>query len=84
MDYSELKKDRLEFRECYRDAEEELPHKMPRPRGEAIVTTAFLDASHAINKVTRRSHSGHTIFVNSGFNKAIKCNHDIIVCKTLK
>ena len=30
----------------------------------AVVTTAFVDASHGSNKVTRRSHSGHLFFVN--------------------
>ena len=29
-----------------------------------MTTTAFVDASHAANKVTRRSHSGYIIFVN--------------------
>ena len=37
---------------------------MPRPRGKSLVTTAFVDASYAANKVTRRSHSGHILFVN--------------------
>ena len=41
-----------------------MPHKLPRPRGRPVVTTAFVDASHAANKKTRRSHSGHIIFVN--------------------
>ena len=52
------------FREQYRDAEEELPHKMPKPRGRPVITTAYVDASHAANKVTRRSHTGFIIFVN--------------------
>ena len=37
---------------------------MPRPRGRSVVTTAFVDSSHGANKVTRRSHSGHILFVN--------------------
>ena len=54
------------FRETYRDAQEELPpdHMMPEPRGRPISTTAFVDASHAANKVTRRSHTGFVIFCN--------------------
>ena len=52
------------FREQYRDAEEELPNKMPEPRGRSVTTTAYVDASHAANKVTRRSHTGFLIFVN--------------------
>ena len=42
-----------------------MPHRMPRPRGVAVETMAFVDASHGANKVTRRSHSGHILFVNS-------------------
>ena len=54
------------FKEQYRDAEEQLPleHTMPKPRGRSVTTTAFVDASHAANKVTRRSHTGFVIFVN--------------------
>ena len=57
--------DATEFKEYYRGAKEEMPHRMPRPRGVAFLTTAFVDSSHAANKVIRRSHSGHTLFVNS-------------------
>jgi hypothetical protein len=56
--------DPKEFQEYYRGANEELPHRMPRPRGNPVVTSAFVDASHAANKKTRRSHSGHVLFVN--------------------
>ena len=54
------------FRETYWDAEEELPpdHMMPEPRGRSVNTTAFVDASHAANKVARRSHTGFVIFCN--------------------
>ena len=55
-----------QFRETYRDAKEELPpdHLLPQPRGRCIMTIAFVDASHAANKVTRRSHTGFIIFIN--------------------
>jgi hypothetical protein len=53
-----------EFQEQYRDAEEELPHKMPTPRERPVKITSFVDASHAANKVTRRSHTGFVIFLN--------------------
>ena len=52
------------FLEHYRDAKEEVPAQMPTPRGRSVTMTAFVDASHAANKVTRRSHSGYIIFVN--------------------
>ena len=52
------------FKEQYRDATEELPPNMPIPRGLCVTTTAYVDASHAANKVTRRSHTGFILFVN--------------------
>lgn len=52
------------FREIYRDAREELPPHMPEPRGRRVTTTAYVDASHASNRRTRRSHSGYIIFIN--------------------
>ena len=58
--------DASNFKEQYRDAEEQLPpeHMTPKPRGRSVTTTTFVDASHAANKVTRRSHTGFVIFVN--------------------
>ena len=53
-----------EFKEQYRDAEEELPKNMPVPRGKHVVTTGFVDASHAPDRKTRRSHTGFVLFVN--------------------
>ena len=38
---------------------------MPKPRGGSITTTAFADSSHASNKITRQSHAGFVIFMNS-------------------
>ena len=52
------------FKEHYRDAKEEYPLNQPQPRGRAVTTTSYVDASHASNKVTRRSHTGYIIFVN--------------------
>ena len=54
------------FRGQYRDAVEEIPpkHLMPESRGRSITTMAFVDASHASNKITRRSYTGFVIFLN--------------------
>jgi hypothetical protein len=49
----------------YGDLEEELPPKMPKPLGNAVVMTCFVDASHAENKVTRRSQTGFIIYLNN-------------------
>ena len=38
---------------------------MPEPLGEGISISCFVDADHAGNKITRRSHTGIIIFVNS-------------------
>ena len=41
-----------------------MPHRMPIARGVPVVTTTFVDSSHGANRVTRKSHSGHILFVN--------------------
>jgi hypothetical protein len=64
MDFGEFRTQKDDFSELYRDAEEQMPHAMPTPRGRSLVMTAFVDASHGANKVTRRSHTGYVIFIN--------------------
>ena len=64
LDPSIFQYDIESFREHYRDAHEEQPFKMPEPLGRAVTTTAYVDASHAANKTTRRSHTGYILFVN--------------------
>ena len=41
--------------ELYPNAKEDLPDKMPTPKGKQIKLTVFVDANHARDKVTRRS-----------------------------
>ena len=38
---------------------------MPTPRGNPVTITCFVDANHAGNMVTRRSHTGVIIFLNN-------------------
>mmetsp|Transcript_5466 Transcript_5466/g.8359 ORF Transcript_5466/g.8359 Transcript_5466/m.8359 type:complete len:172 (-) Transcript_5466:229-744(-) len=38
-----------------------MPHRMPKPRGRTVITTAYVDASFGPNKKT---HTGFIIFVN--------------------
>jgi hypothetical protein len=38
---------------------------MPEPRGHPVIISAFVDANHAGNVVTRRSHTGILIFVQN-------------------
>eukprot|EP00970_Alexandrium_tamarense_P000827 scaffold95_cov108-Alexandrium_tamarense.AAC.12 len=54
-----------DWSEFYPDAKEEDPPSMPEPLGEGVEITCFVDADHAGNKVTRRSHSGIMIFVQN-------------------
>ena len=56
--------DREQFLDHYRGAEEEIPTRMPKPRGRSVQITAFVDASHAPNKKDRRSYTGYVIFIN--------------------
>lgn len=53
-----------EWTEFYRDAKEAIPSNRPEPRGKAVNITCFVDADHAGNSVTRRSHTGFVIYVN--------------------
>jgi hypothetical protein len=54
-----------DWKDFYGDVEEELPPNMPKPRGHSVTISAFVDANHAGNVVTRRSHSGIFIFVQN-------------------
>ena len=47
------------------DVEEELPPRMTEPRGSPVIISAFVDADHAGNVVTHRSHTGIIIFVQN-------------------
>ena len=48
----------------YRDAREAIPTNAPPPRGRAVSTHCFVDASLANDLSTRRSQTGILIFVN--------------------
>ena len=64
MDFGEFRTYKGNFAEIYRHAEEQLPHRMPAEKGRELTMTAFVDASHAANKMTQRSHSGYVILLN--------------------
>jgi hypothetical protein len=38
---------------------------MPKPQGQRVTISAFVDANHAGNKVTRCSHTGIIIYVQN-------------------
>jgi hypothetical protein len=53
----------VDWKEFYGDLEEELPPNMPERWGHLVTISAFVDANHAGNVVTRRSNSGIFLFV---------------------
>ncbi len=62
--------DQSVFTQCdwtdfYGDVIEEDPPNMPVPLGNVIQMSCFVDADHAGNKVTRRSHTGVFILLNN-------------------
>ena len=54
----------LAMSHIYPDAVDEQPYNMPKPRGNSITISMFVDADHAGNRITRRSHTGIVIFCN--------------------
>ena len=52
-----------DWRDFYGDVVEEDPPNMPVPLGNPVTMSCFVDADHAGNKVTRRSHTGIIIFL---------------------
>ena len=53
-----------DWQDFYGNDKEELPADMPKPLGEAIQMTAFVDSDHAGNLITRRSQIGYILFCN--------------------
>jgi hypothetical protein len=53
-----------DWKEFYHDANEAIPPNAPEPRGHAVQMNAFVDANHAGNKVTCRSHTVIIIYLN--------------------
>ena len=56
---------KADWTDFYGDVKEEIPEDAPEPLGEPIKITAFVDADHAGNVVTRRSQTGYLIFCNN-------------------
>ena len=52
------------MKRIYQDAEEDIPTNAPEPRGKSIQINCYVDADHAGDKATRRSHTGILVFVN--------------------
>jgi hypothetical protein len=54
----------------YGKVEEDIPTRAPKPLGNPVVMTCFVDADHVGDKVTRRSQTGFIIYLN---NAPIDC-----------
>ncbi len=70
FDYYDILPDANEFQECtwadfYPDAIEPIPDNMPQARGPNVHLSCFVDAVHAGNLLTRRSHTGFVIYMNN-------------------
>ena len=63
-DIDERRFTKCSWTDFYRDAKEAIPPNMPEPRGKAVACHCFVDADHAGDRVTRRSHTGILIFLN--------------------
>ncbi len=55
---------KYDWTEFYKDSKEAIPPNAPNSRGNTVQINAFVDADHAGNKVTRRSHTGILIYLN--------------------
>jgi hypothetical protein len=55
---------KFDWEDFYRGVKEAVPGDMPPPRGNPVSTHVFVDASHASDKLNRRSQTGILIFVN--------------------
>ena len=54
-----------DWRDFYGDVAEELPPNMPEAKGKSVCVSCFVDANHAGNMITRRSHTGIVLFVQN-------------------
>ena len=55
---------KYDWHDFYHGAAEKLPPNMPEPLGEVVTTHCFVDADHAADRATRRSHTGILLFCN--------------------
>ena len=55
----------VDWHDFYPEAADAIPPNMPEPLGNPVTVSAFVDANHAGNAVTRRSHTGILIFCNN-------------------
>jgi len=64
IDVSVFKTD-VDWSDFYGEVVEGDPPNMPVLLGNTVIMSCFVDADHAGNKVTRRSHTGFVILINN-------------------
>lgn len=64
IDWEEDKFPERDWSDFYQNPKEELPPNIPEPRGKPVQINCFVDADHAGDVVSRRSHTGILIYVN--------------------
>jgi hypothetical protein len=57
--------DHPNWKDFYADAEEEIPNDLPVSKGPKVRMTAYVDADHAHDLVTRRSITGILMMLNN-------------------
>ena len=57
--------EQADWHDMYGDVEEARPIKAPKPRGKTVKVRCYVDADHAGNLITRRSHTGILIFLQN-------------------
>ena len=53
------------WHDFYDNVKEKMPPQMPEPRGKSAVMSMIVDADHARNLLTRRSHTSIFLYVNN-------------------
>ena len=53
-----------DWQDFYGDIKEAVPPNAPEARGNSVTMSCFVDADHAGNRLTRRSHTGILVFLN--------------------
>jgi hypothetical protein len=69
------------------DVKEVIPPNAPEPRGNYVHVSAFINANHAGNLVTHKSHTGILLFINKAlvrwYSKQKKYSGDIYIWKQI-
>lgn len=63
IDHSSFKE--YDWNPSYGNVKEAKPPNAPRPLGQPVTISAFVDADHAGNRVTRRSRTGFLLYINN-------------------